>query len=195
MQILFILGSPRKNGNSETLARLAVKPLLASGHDVDFLRLNSYDITPCQGCGGCEKTGVCIIKNDQMGEIYSRVNDADCLVVVSPVYFYAVTAQIKLCIDRFQAIWSAKYLLKKSDSRKRVGFFISCAATQGKSVFQGGLLTVKCFFDALDVDYASDLLVRGVEGSDAVKDSTSISSRATMFGKAISETLSGFEKV
>ena len=75
-------------------------------------KLNFMNIKPCQDCGGCTKTGICVV-NDGMKDIYDAIRDADRFIVASPIFFYTVSAQTKTMIDRCQAFWCEKYLLKK----------------------------------------------------------------------------------
>lgn len=138
-------------------------------NSVEFIRLNKLDIRPCQGCGGCAKTGECILKDD-MKELYKKTDEADRLFFVSPIYFYAVTAQIKCYIDRCQARWSGKYLLNKSPANpNRTGHLLSCAATKGADLFTGPILTIKCLCDTLDIQWQEPLLIRSVEERSAIK--------------------------
>jgi hypothetical protein len=71
-------------------------------------------------------------------------------------------------IDRSQALWAKKYLLKDpslgKEERKRKGFFISVGATKGPRVFEGAILTVKYFFDTFNAEYIGELAFRGVDG-------------------------------
>lgn len=183
---LFVLGSPRKNGNSDCLAKTAAGVLQEAGQSVSFLALREYPITPCRGCGGCSKTGKCVIGSDSMKELYEVVNRAHNLVMVSPVYFYGVTGQMKNFIDRCQPYWAEKYLLGQGRANSgRNGFFIGCAATSGKKVFDGCLLTVKCLFDALDIVYRGELLVRGVDEKGAVEKEQDFLDAAVEFGTQI----------
>lgn len=187
MRVLFVLGSPRRNGNTETLARMVAESVSNFGHTVEFLRLGRKKVLPCQGCGGCEKSGDCVITHDDMGSIYQQVDSADRLVIVSPVYFYGVTAQTKAVIDRFQSHWSRKYLLKKEENQntQQQGFYIGCAATSGNKVFDGCLLTIKCFFDALDMKYGGEFLIRHVDGIGDIKKVPDIHEESLAFGKRI----------
>ena len=171
MHNLFILGSPRKNGNSETMARTVAASLLQQdGNTVEYVRLNRLKITPCQGCGGCNSSGECIIKDD-MTELYEKTDAADRLFLVSPIYFYALSAQIKAYMDRFQARWARKYLLGRQfrKDEHRPGYLLSCAATAGDKLFDGPILSVKCLFDALDLQYGNPLLIKSVEQHNAIQ--------------------------
>lgn len=113
MKVLVFYGSPRQHGNSETLLEEALKPIEAGKHEIISFKLNKMNIKPCQNCGGCEKTGKCVI-DDDMTDIYKAIREADRVIVASPIFFFALSAQTKIMIDRCQAFWSEKYLLKKT---------------------------------------------------------------------------------
>jgi multimeric flavodoxin WrbA len=166
MKVLGILGSPRRGGNTELLLEEALKGAEKEGAKVERLYLSDLTITPCKECHGCDETGNCIILDD-MEKIYPRLLEADVVILASPIFFYGVTAWAKTLIDRSQAFWSRKYLLKDpslgKEGKKRKGFFISVGATKGPKVFDGAILTAKYFFDVLNAEYAGDLLFRGVE--------------------------------
>ena len=109
MKIIAFNGSPRKGGNTETLLDAALR---GTGADVRPYRLNSLSVTPCQNCGGCEETGVCIIEDD-LTPVYEEIRTADRIILASPVFFMALSAQTKALVDRCQAFWCEKYLLKR----------------------------------------------------------------------------------
>lgn len=171
MKNLFILGSPRKNGNSATMAKTVAEGLLqTSGNSIEYIYLNALNIQPCQGCGGCNKTGKCVI-NDDMQELHIKTIEADRLFLVSPIYFYSITAQLKCYIDRCQAQWARKYLLghNKTQYPHRTGHLLSCAATSGDKLFDGSILIVKCLCDTLNIQFGSSLLLRNLERVDALR--------------------------
>ena len=184
MNVLMLLGSPRKNGNSETLARRIGAIVLEGGGTVNAIRLNDLQIRPCQGCGGCEKTGSCVIKDDMTG-IYQAVDEADRILLVSPVYFYALSAQAKICGDRFQASWSRKYLLKERfrENQGRKGYLLSTAATKGPKIFDCSILSARYIFDAIDVQYGGEFLVKGVDSRKAVLALPEEMAKAEQFGR------------
>lgn len=187
MHTLIILGSPRKNGNSETLAQG-----VASGIEqhpdttVEFIRLNDLQISPCQGCGGCDKTSTCVI-DDDMTTLYEKVDNCDHLILVSPIYFYALSAQCKTFIDRFQARWARKYLsgIRFRHAEQRQGTLLATAATEGKKIFAGALLTAHTLFDALDLKNGTPLLVRGVDQRGALQKQTRTLEQAVDLGREI----------
>ncbi len=187
MHNLFILGSPRLNGNSETMAKTVAKAIEHTPENsVEFIHLNKLNIAPCLGCGGCSTTGNCVI-DDDMVQLYTKTDAADRLFFVSPIYFYAMTAQIKAYIDRCQAKWSRKYLLREAHrpNEPRTGYLLSCAATKGDKLFDGPILSIKCLCDALDLKYGSPLLMRDLESRQALKNHPDKLSVCEAFGTAI----------
>ncbi len=112
MKIIGFSGSPRKNGNTELLLKEVVKGIDSKGLEVEIFNLNLMKIKPCQGCGGCNKTGKCIYRDD-MDLVSDAIRSADRIILASPVYFYSVSAQAKAMIDRCQSFWNEKYILKK----------------------------------------------------------------------------------
>jgi multimeric flavodoxin WrbA len=186
MKIVVLLGSPRKKGNSETLAQAVVGPIEQDGGTVEYIRLNDLSLRPCQGCGGCDKTGSCVIKDD-MSDIYSAVDDADRILLVSPVYFYGLSAQCKIFGDRMQARWARRYLLKDRfrQGEGRKGYLISSAATKGPKIFECSILTARYIFDAMDVEYGGEFVVKGVDKRKAVYEHPEELRLAEAFGKDI----------
>ncbi len=166
MKVLGIFGSPRRGGNTDLLMDEALKGAQEVGANVERLYVVDYNLTPCKECHGCDRTGKCVILDD-MQKIYPKLIEADLIILASPIFFYGVTAWAKTLIDRSQALWSKKYLLKDASlgkqGKKRKGFFISVGATKGQRVFDGAILTVKYFFDALNAEYVGELAIRGVE--------------------------------
>lgn len=186
MHTVIILGSPRISGNSETLARAVAESLENAGGTVDYVRLNKLAIRPCQGCGGCDKTGSCVIKDD-MTQLYEQIDTADRLVLVSPIYFYSLSAQAKIFIDRIQARWSRRYNLKERfrQGEGRRGYLIATAATAGKKLFESSELIMRYMLDALDMECGESLLVGGVDERSAVKERQDHLDLARAFGEKI----------
>lgn len=188
MNNLFLLGSPRKNGNSETMARTVASQILQHPHSthntVEFISLNTLKIRPCQACGGCFTKGCCVI-NDDMQPLYQKMNDAHRIFFVTPIYFYGISAQLKGLIDRCQAQWASKYILKQPHSSKehRTGHLISCAATNGDSLFTGAALTIRCLCDTLSLTYEEPLLLRNIEGPNALQTNTAQIKRCQSYAK------------
>ena len=164
MDVLAFLGSPRKKGNSEVLTQELLEGVRQAGGSPEIIRLCDLKISPCISCGGCDKTGRCVVEDDMI-PLYEKIISIDKIIVSSPIFFYGVTAQTKAFIDRTQALWNRKRLLQKKgewvDNPERKGFFISVAATRGGRIFEGAILTMKYGYDAMGMQYGGDFLVTG----------------------------------
>ncbi len=171
MKTLALLGSPRMGGNTEVLLAAVSKGAREAGGEVELVRLCDLNIQPCINCGGCDKTGSCILE-DEMTPLYERLLAADRVILAAPIYFYGVPAQAKAFIDRTQALWNRKRLLKTEgrwqEEPLRKGFLVSVAATHGKRVFEGAILTMRYACDAIGIAYGGEFVVRGVEGRGAM---------------------------
>ena len=97
--VLIISASPRKNGNSDILCDRFAEGAKESGNKVEKVFLAGKNISYCQGCGVCNNTHKCVMKDD-MAEILDKMVDADVIVLATPVYFYSVDGQMKTFIDR-----------------------------------------------------------------------------------------------
>lgn len=105
-KVLILSGSPRKGGNSDLLCDEFLRGAQESGHQVEKIFLRSKKVAPCNACYYCTKSGgECAIQDD-MGEILDKMQDADVIVMASPVYFYSIDAQMKAVIDRSVARWT-----------------------------------------------------------------------------------------
>src|SRR5210317_109900 len=164
MDVLAFLGSPRKKGNSEVLTQELLEGVRQAGGSPEIIRLCDLKISRCISCGGCDKTGRCVVEDDMI-PLYEKIISIDKIIVSSPIFFYGVTAQTKAFIDRTQALWNRKRLLQKKgewvDNPERKGFFISVAATRGARIFEGAILTMKYGYDAMGMQYGGDFLVTG----------------------------------
>lgn len=101
-KILAVLASPRKNGYSTYLADRVIEKLRELGAQVERISLNDLNVGPCLACDACRKkeNEFCIV-NDDMKPLYRKIIESDAVLLASPVYWFAVSAQMKLFIDRF----------------------------------------------------------------------------------------------
>lgn len=164
MKALGIMGSPRRQSNTEILLNKALEGAREAGAEVENVPVSKLKISPCLEIYACLKDGNCPIKDD-MQLLYEKLLEADHIIFASPIFFYGITSQAKAVVDRCQALWVRKHVLGMGgeDKRERRGVFISVGATRGEKLFDGAVLTVKYFFDAINVEYSGDLLVRGID--------------------------------
>ena len=113
MKILVITGSPRKNGNSNTLADSFIKGAQEAGHSVVRFDSAFKKVHPCIACNKCGMNGECVFKDD-FEFIRDNIVDADAVVFATPMYYFGISAQIKAVIDRFYAINGQIHVPKKA---------------------------------------------------------------------------------
>ncbi|MEE8473412.1 MAG: flavodoxin family protein [Dehalococcoidia bacterium] len=124
MKILGVSCSPRKGGNTEILMREAMAGVEESGAEAELITIHDKDLKPCDGCRTCRNDAVCHIQDD-MQEIYTKMMEADGILFGTPVYFWSVTAQAKIVIDRLNGLYGLGKLSNK------IGGAIAVAGSQG----------------------------------------------------------------
>lgn len=106
MKILVLEGSPNRHGSSNFLAEEFIRGAREAGHAVEVIDAAHADLHPCSGCVRCGYEGPCVQKDD-MEQFRRQILDADMLVFVTPLYYYGMSAQLKILVDRFCAINSS----------------------------------------------------------------------------------------
>jgi multimeric flavodoxin WrbA len=193
-KIIAIYGSPRRKGNTATLLKKAIEGARDCGADVEEIVLRDLKISPCLEIYGCMQAGECAIKDDfQM--VRDKILHAQGLILASPVFFYSVSSHTKILMDRFQSLWVKKYWVDKTPrgqkTNNRSGLFISVGATKGKKLFDGMLLSVRYFFDVLDMELWKALLYRQLDFQDDVLKHPEYLEEAYTAGKAFAEAIDG----
>jgi multimeric flavodoxin WrbA len=161
-----VKGSPRKNGNSAALADQVAAGAEAAGAEVETVYLHGMDIQPCDACDFCQDAADagCVIQDD-MQPLYPKVREADALVYASPIYWFTVSAQMKLFMDRCYALGGeSDYASEHALAGKRIGIVLTYG---GDDPFDSGAINAIRTFqdtfnyvpaDILDIvyGYASD---------------------------------------
>ncbi len=114
MKALGIVGSPRKNGNTEALTRHVLRAIREEGLETELLRLCELEIKGCNACEVCKKEERCPIKDD-LFPIYNKMKQVDAIIFASPVYFGSATPNIKAVMDRagYIAIYNGRPFERK----------------------------------------------------------------------------------
>jgi multimeric flavodoxin WrbA len=192
IKIAAIYGSPRRKGNTATLLQHAVQGARDAGARVDEIVLRDQKISPCLEIYGCTQEGECAIKDD-FQQVRDQILAARGLMLASPIFFYTVSAHTKILMDRCQSLWVKKYWIDKVQYGKwepvRKGLFISVGATKGKKLFDGALLTVKYFFDVLDMELWQSLLYRNLEFGGDIQKKSEYLEEAYLAGKGLARAL------
>ncbi len=138
-KVLIISSSPRKGGNSETLAASFAKGAKEAGNEVETIYLQEKQYGFCRGCFACLKLGHCVIKDDAV-EIVAKMHDADVLVFASPVYYYSVSGQLKTMLDRANPLFDADYAFTKV-------YFLATAAEDEEETAAGSIKVIQGWVD------------------------------------------------
>jgi multimeric flavodoxin WrbA len=112
MRILGIVGSPRKDGNTEILMKEALRVAGEAGCETEMFLMSEKHVAPCDACGTCFEVGSCVVEDD-MQELYEMLEQADGVIFGSPVYFGSVSAQMKAVMDRMFALLGRRSLKDK----------------------------------------------------------------------------------
>jgi multimeric flavodoxin WrbA len=173
MKVLGIYGSPRKGGNTDQLLDRVLEGARSKGAEVKAVYVRDLKMSGCIECGGCDKTGRCVVEDD-MQSVYPLLEEADVIFLASPIFFYSLTAQVKALIDRAQAMWAKQHLQQTPEERKMYrrgkGYLIAVGATRGKNLFEGAQRVARYFFDALNMSYEGGIFFRSLEKKTAVRD-------------------------
>ena len=155
--VLIISSSPRKGGNSETLAASFAKGAEEAGHKVETVYLREKKYGFCKGCLACLKAGHCVIDDDAV-EVAARMHDADVLVFATPVYYYSVSGQLKTMLDRANPLFDSDYAFTKA-------YLLATAAEDGGETVEGTVKTVQGWVDCFErCELAGTVFAGGVNG-------------------------------
>lgn len=113
MKVLVLTGSPRKNGNSNTLAVRFIQGAKEAGHNVTRFDSAFKNVNPCTACNDCGMNGDCVQKDD-FRSVRPALLEADVVAFATPMYYFGVSAQLKAVIDRFYSISSRLHGGKKA---------------------------------------------------------------------------------
>ena len=134
-RILVISTSPRARGNSETLADAFAAGAKEAGHKVKKISLRGRKIAFCTGCQSCHKLGHCVLEDDA-NAIVAEMAKSDVIVWATPIYYYAVSGQMKTMIDRANSLYG-------TDNAMRETYLIASAADDDPQAVDGAVKTLE----------------------------------------------------
>jgi multimeric flavodoxin WrbA len=162
--------SPRVRGNSDLLLDEFLRGASEAGVGAKRIYSRKLNVQACAECGGCDETGECVLRDD-MDDIYPILIEAEKIVVVAPIFFYGLPSDGKAIVDRSQALWNRIKLKPELKRPQGRGFFLGVGATKGKNLFEGTILCIKYFMDALGLPLQIDTLTFPmVEAKGAIND-------------------------
>ena len=179
MKVLAIVGSPHLQGNTSYLVDEALQQIKTQGIDTEKIILGEYAVNPCQGHEDCGTFTVCKIKDDAPG-IIKKFNEADAVILASPVYFFDVTAQMKAFIDR--------NFFTFTHNGKKKAKYAGLIAIGGGGGADKTIATLKAFI-GLPEDKV--FAVTGYHGEAKAKDKPALVKKAQDMGKKLAAKLKG----
>ena len=172
MNILILSGSPRKGGNTESLAEAFAKGAVAH-HHVEIVSVRNYKVNPCLGCNICFKTNGACAQKDDMTLIYEKMSQADMLVIASPVYFYSISAQLKAIIDRFHNP------IRDSFNIQKMALLLVGAASLPE-LFDAILTEYNLCLKFFSIEDVGNVLVRGVKDKGDINNTDALNEAYTL---------------
>ena len=179
MNILILTGSPRKNGNTDMLAKAFADGASSKGHNVDTISVGDVNVSPCMGCNRCfanEKMEC--VQHDDMQGIYERMKCADMLVIASPMYFYSISAQLKAIIDRCHNPIRDTFKISKAA-------LLLVGASSLPTLFDAALAEYKLCIGYFNIEDAGHILVRGMKEKGDIRHTDALK-QAYAFGESMS---------
>jgi multimeric flavodoxin WrbA len=169
----------------------AISGAAGQGILIKQVTLADLDISPCQHCDACIQLGGRCVIEDDMQQIHQDIREFDRFIIASPVFFMGITAQAKAMIDRCQALWVMKNVLKLPICLKpgsiRKGIFISVGGTTYTNLFQGSVATVKSWYKTLDIEYSGELLLPGIDSCNALAGRPDLLKKAFLLGQQLAD--------
>ncbi len=192
MKVLGIAGSPRRGGNSDLLLEQALAGAAEAGANVEQIIVARLRIAPCIACDGCWTAGRCVVQDD-FQDVYEKLIVAERIILATPIYFMAVSAQLKAFIDRCQCLWARKYVLKQTlpptpSGEPRRGALITTAGHNVPAGFRCADTTMRYFLDTLDAEFAHKLHVGDVDEKGAVRKRPEALRAAYELGKQLADS-------
>lgn len=177
-KVLIVSTSIRKGSNSEALAHEVERGSLEAGNEVEFVSLAGKEIGFCRGCLACQKTGNCVIRDD-MDDLIGKAREADAIVFATPIYYYEMSGQMKVFLDRCNPLYI-------SDYKFRSVYLVTAAAEEGdhvaKRTAQGLQSWIECFPKA---SFGGLLSSGGVTGPNEVTRREELLAAALEFGRQV----------
>ena len=178
-KITIISSSLRKNSNSEILANEFIRGAKENGNEINLINLKKIKMQFCIGCLSCGKTHKCVLKDGVTKKMLDGICSSDIIVFVTPVYYYAISGQLKTFIDRMNPLYSMDYKFKDI-------YVIATAAEDATRTFKGIKEDIKGFIDCYEgTKVKGTLFAGGLEMPNAAKKRKDLLKKAYTLGAKI----------
>jgi multimeric flavodoxin WrbA len=179
--VIGFVGSPRREGNTDILVDEILKGASEAGATVEKVMLSELTISPCKACYSCRPSGRCV-QEDDMADLYSKMQASDVWVIGTPVYWWGPSAQMKAFVDRWFAKAGDKEEQRKTFAKRRIVLAVPMGDTDAKT----GRHVVGMFADALEyvgAELFSSIVVPGVYEAGDIRSNPEVLQKARQAGK------------
>ncbi|MDY0341807.1 MAG: flavodoxin family protein [Coriobacteriia bacterium] len=182
--VLGIAGSPRRFGNSDALLAAALEGAVEAGARTSTLIAAATGLSPCSGCNDCAASGECV-RSDSWRDVFRQIDEADGIIVASPVYFATVPGVLKNFYDRMQPYWARTRVLGHPRPHRRPGAVLLARAGGDPYGFDAAEATTRSVLAVLDVDVLDVLKVAGLDVPGDVQARPHALAGAQLLGSAV----------
>lgn len=183
--VLGLLGSPRRRSATGVLLERVLKGAADAGADSETINLRELEFSSCRHCGGCDKTGRCVVRDDWQS-VYPKIRAARHLVLASPIQFSGVSGEMKSMIDRGQCLWVEKYRLGRPVSEvegERRGAFVATCGGRDTRVFGWAAHSVKAFLNSAGFGYWGELFETETDAPPPIGERVDVLAKAEALGR------------
>jgi multimeric flavodoxin WrbA len=177
MKVIGLVGSPRKNGNTDLLVSRILDGASANNNLAEKLYLYELDISPCVDCRGCKKGNFQCVIDDDMQMLYPKLESVDVIIFGTPLYWYGPTGKMKLMIDRLRPFIASK----KLEGKKAI---LVTPSEEGPGACSYLIGMFELSFKYLGIDLINKVLVKAYEKAE-VREQTETLKRVFELGKAL----------
>lgn len=175
--ILGIIASPRKGGNTDSLIREILKSANEYGSGIDKVYLYDYAITPCNACNSCKETKNCI-HDDDFEKIIEKMKNSSVWIIGTPVYWWGPSAQLKAFIDRWYGVERAVF-------RDQLCALVIPSGGSGRSYSRHVVGMLEDIFSYLGIKHQGTILASGHGSRGSVLRDEQLMSEARDLGKQL----------
>jgi multimeric flavodoxin WrbA len=177
MKILSLIGTPRKESNTDLLVNQILKGSKRGKHTTQKLYLYDYEILPCMDCRDCKKGDYVCTLNDGMKKIYPKMEKADLIIFGTPNYWNGPTGKMKLLIDRMRPFVPSRKLKGKK-------WVIVSPSGEGPSSCRLLVEMLRLSCDYLGMKFAGKVLAKAYEKGEILKNQKALE-KAYKFGTSL----------
>jgi multimeric flavodoxin WrbA len=184
MKALGIMGSPRKGGNTDIIMDRVLEGIQENGGTVEKIILQDINIGFCQGCWLCQKKNErCEVLRDGMDRLYELIISSDCIILGTPVYWFGVSAQLKVFIDRLMPFLNVNTYESKLEG-KMGGIITVCANPDTINISKLAIGMIKRTYRLFKMKLIGEIAASARNKGD-IKNNNKILEEAYMLGKSI----------